>query len=140
MNAGPDNALIASLHREYRLHTGMDLRLDFERERQWWEWVKRGNTLEDLRLVIQYLKKKVYKKERNEGCLKFHNLIGLLDYYDEDLQMAKAEARKPKPTERESVLRSTGRSTEPVSKPRSVEEIMRGETEFEKFRKLKDSL
>lgn len=135
-----DNALIASLHREYRLHTGMDLRLDFERERQWWEWVKRGGTVEDLRLVIQYLKKKVHKKERNPGCLKFSNLIAMPDLYEEDKAMAKAEARKPKPTERDSVLRSTGRSTEPASKPRSVEEIMRGETEFEKFRKLKDTL
>ena len=136
-----DHTLIANLHHQYKMMTGLDLRLDFERERQWWEWCKRGNTVDDLILVVNYLKKAVYKKERNPGCLKFHNLIGNADYFDEDKALCKALSRQPRVDHgKEDVLRATGRPTQAQPTARSAEDIMKGEEEFKKLVALKNSL
>jgi len=136
-----DSAAIATLHHEYRQLTGFDLKLDFYRERVWWEWCQRGNDVESLRLVVGHLKRQIYKGERNGGSLKFHNLIGNLDFFDEDHAIAKAEARKPKiDQERASVLRATGRTENHTSPPRTAAQVMADDEAFKKFREFGKTL
>lgn len=105
-------AAIALLHEVYCLATGLRLPLDMTRERQWFDWQARGLTPDDLRTVIRYLQAQIKQTKRNPGCLKFSNLVGMPDLFEEDLAMARAaqRARVGVPTgDRASVLRQTGR-------------------------------
>jgi hypothetical protein len=88
---------LRALHRSYEQRTGYTLRWNPHRERQWYEWSAWsehtwGET--DLARVIGYLRGKIAKGERNDGALKFDNLIGSPDRFEEDLNLAK-EAAKP---------------------------------------------
>lgn len=88
--------LVNRLHRVYCERTGFDIALNFMRERQWSEWLRwrtgRPFSEEDLVRVISYIRRGIGKGERNEGALKFTNLIGSPDRFEEDLSLA-LEAR-----------------------------------------------
>lgn len=134
---------IVALHHEYRALTGMDIGLDFCRERQWADWMRKGWTRDDLSLVVNHLKKGIREGKRNMGALKFHNLIGQIDFFEEDLSVARAEQRKPyvPNNDRQSVLKATGRVNPPAGKPaRTAADVLRGEQAFLDLKKLRESL
>ena len=136
-----DRAAIADLHYEYRRLTGFDLKLDFYRERVWWEWCQKGNGVEELCMVVNYLKDKIKKCERNPGSLKFHNLIGNVDFFEEDLSPARAHARKPKlDYGRQAVLKATGRTENHTTPPRTAAQVLADEEAFKAFRAFKETL
>lgn len=91
---------VRRLHSEFEARTGYAIRWNLHRENQWsawcrwadWDWAER-----ELAMVIFYLRGKISKGERNEGALKFDNLIGQPDKFEEDLNLA-LEARKGAPT------------------------------------------
>jgi hypothetical protein len=136
-----DSAAIATLHHEYRHLTGHQLTLDFHRERVWWDWCQRGHDIEELRMVVAYLKFMIKKGERFPGSLKFHNLIGNPDYFEEDLSTARAHARKPKiDYGKQEALRATGRTENHTSPPRTAAQVMADEEAFKKFREFGKTL
>jgi hypothetical protein len=81
---GPET--IATAHHYYCQLTGQALRLGFDRERQWYEWLRAGFTLEDLRRVILYLQREIREGRRNVGALKLSNLLQP-DRFEEDLHI-----------------------------------------------------
>lgn len=89
--------LVKALHAAYEARTGYKIALNMMRERQWVEWLKWSDyawTETELARVIGYLRRKIAKGDRNEGALKFGNLIGQPDHFEEDLNLAVEEASK----------------------------------------------
>jgi len=84
--------LAEKLHRIYCAETGLEIPLRMGRDRAWFEWMRAGNTAQDLVMVIRFLKKGIARQARNLGCLRFKNLIEQVDYFDEELAMAKKAA------------------------------------------------
>lgn len=104
---------IEALHALYVRLTGMDVRLDMQREHIWWEWTRRGFVEADLQMVVAHLRRGIKAQRRQPGALKFSNLIGQPDFFEEDLAEAKAAARvfASRPDEgREAALRASGRA------------------------------
>jgi hypothetical protein len=96
-----DAAAIEQAHRLYCQLTGQTLRLAFDRERMWYELLRAGYSLEDLRAVVAYLQSEIRAQRRNIGALKLSNLLQL-DRFEEDLQISRVRLRphaplKPKP-------------------------------------------
>ena len=71
----PDAAAVLQAHQLYCQLTGQALRLGFDRERLWFELLRAGYTLKDLRRVIRYLQREVRAQRRNVGALKLSNLL-----------------------------------------------------------------
>lgn len=95
----PANAmqLVKDLHAAYVARTGYEITYNIARENTWREWCQFGDwkwTVEDLTRVIGYLRSKIRKGERNEGALKFQNLIGRPDNFEEDLNLAREASRQ----------------------------------------------
>jgi hypothetical protein len=92
---GPlDPDAIAAAHHYYCQLTGQALRLGFERERQWYDWLRAGFTLEDLRRVVTYLQREIREGRRNVGALKLSNLLQP-DRFEEDLQIRRVRLEPP---------------------------------------------
>src|SRR3974390_1083205 len=89
---GPEQ--IGALHQLYCHLTGQSLRLGFDRERQWYEWLRAGFTPEDLRRVVGYLQREIREGRRNVGALKLSNLLQP-DRFEEDLQISRVRLRPP---------------------------------------------
>jgi hypothetical protein len=89
---GPEQ--IASLHQRYCQLTGQSLRLGFDRERLWFEWLRAGFTPEDLRRVIAYLQREIREGRRNVGALKLSNLLQP-DRFEEDLNIRRVRLEPP---------------------------------------------
>ncbi len=81
---GPET--ITAAHQLYCQLTGQSLRLGFDRERQWYEWLRAGFTLQDLRRVVAYLQGEIREGRRNVGALKLSNLLQP-DRFEEDLNI-----------------------------------------------------
>lgn len=95
--ATPVNApLIAQAHQLYGQLTGQNLQLGFDRERQWYELLRAGYTLADLRTVITYLQREIRAGRRNVGALKLSNLLQP-DRFEEDLQISRVRLQPPVP-------------------------------------------
>src|SRR5512146_2443843 len=77
---------IAGAHQLYCQLTGQSLRLGFDRERQWYEWLRAGFSLQDLRRVVAYLQREIREGRRNVGALKLSNLLQP-DRFEEDLNI-----------------------------------------------------
>lgn len=93
---------LEALHAAYQARTGYTIRWNLHRERQWLEWSAWSDHTwgeSELARVIGYLRAKIAKGERNEGALKFDNLIGSPDRFEEDLNLA-LEAAKGSPVYR----------------------------------------
>lgn len=89
--------LVIDLHMAYTRRTGFDITLTLDRQRMWREWIsfrEPAFTAADLELVIGYLRAHIARGERNDGALKFLNLIGRVDQFEEDLALAR-RWRKP---------------------------------------------
>ena len=87
----PDH--IQRLHGLYCSLTGFTLRLDMLRESTWFEWLRRGFTADDLQTMIRHLRREIRDGRRNPGALKFSNLIGQPDSFEEDLAAVRAILR-----------------------------------------------
>src|SRR5258708_2318427 len=83
-----DALAIGQAHQLYCQLTGQSLRLAFDRERMWYELLRLGYTLEDLRAVIAYLQREIRAQRRNVGALKLSNLLQP-DRFEEDLQISR---------------------------------------------------
>lgn len=88
--------LIPAAHQLYCHLTGQSLRLGFDRQRQWYEWLRAGFTLQDLRRVVAYLQREIREGRRNIGALKLSNLLQL-DRFEEDLNIRRARLESPRP-------------------------------------------
>ena len=91
-----DAAAIHQAHQLYCQLTGQTLRLAFDRERMWFELLRAGYTLADLRTVILYLQREIRAQHRNVGALKLSNLLQP-DRFEEDLQISRVRLRPPTP-------------------------------------------
>ena len=95
--AFPVDALaIGQAHQLYCQLTGQSLRLGFDRERMWYELLRLGYSLQDLRTVITYLQREIRAQHRNVGALKLSNLLQP-DRFEEDLQISWVRLRPPQP-------------------------------------------
>jgi len=92
-----DAAAIDQAHQLYCQLTGQSLRLAFDRERMWFELLRLGYSLQDLRTVITYLQREIRSQRRNVGALKLSNLLQP-DRFEEDLQIRRVRLRTPAPT------------------------------------------
>ena len=113
-------ALVKELHAAYVARTGFEIGYNMARENVWREWCSFGDwkwDVTDLARVIGYLKAKIRKGERNEGALKFANLIGRPDNFEEDLSLAKAEAKKVFGGERRPRAQGAVEATAPEEAP-----------------------
>lgn len=86
--------LIPQAHHLYCQLTGQNVRLAFERERMWYELLRAGYSLEDLRAIIVYLQREIRAGHRNVGALKLSNLLQP-DRFEEDLQISRVRLRSP---------------------------------------------
>jgi hypothetical protein len=93
MTTPPAAPEILALHETYCRLTGLHLRMDFGREMVWGRFIAAGFAKADLETVIKYLQRGIARGERNAGALKFHNLVGQLDYFEEDLALARKPVR-----------------------------------------------
>ena len=123
---GPEQ--IAAIHQLYCQLTGQSLRLGFDRERQWFEWLRAGFTPEDLRRVIGYLQREIREGRRNVGALKLSNLLQL-DRFEEDLNIRRVRL-EPMP-----------RSSAPLAVPLSEQEQERRRLQaLQRIHQIKESL
>ena len=153
MSATDKLAEIQRLHGRYRMLTGLIVPLDMHREYVWLEFLRRGMTEQDLATVVRHIRRGVADGSRNRGALRFHNLIGQIDYFEEELAEAaaagrrKSEVRSPK----SEVLRATGRDSEAQSPRSNVQSLgivaasvssdpVKVAAALEELRKLKGSL
>jgi len=105
----PTPEIVKAFHAAYVRETGLPLALLYNRESAWFRLlrVQYGEppadlTVEDLVMVIRYLRSGIAKGERNAGCLRFRNLIEQPDYFEEELAMArKAASQRQRPKARE---------------------------------------
>jgi len=119
---------IAGAHQLYCQLTGQSLRLGFDRERQWYEWLRAGFTLEDLRRVISYLQREIRQGRRNVGALKLSNLLQP-DRFEEDFNIQRVRLEPPPPAPPRS----------PAPLPESQRELGRLRA-LEQIRQLKETL
>jgi len=96
MQANINPQQITAAHQLYCQLTGQTLRLGFDRERQWYEWLRAGFTLEDLRRVVTYLQREIRHSRRNVGALKLSNLLQP-DRFEEDLNIRRVRLEAPQP-------------------------------------------
>ena len=121
---------ILQAHQLYCHLTGQSLRLGFDRERLWYELLRAGYGLEDLRSVIAYLQREIRAQRRNVGALKLSNLLQP-DRFEEDLQISRVRLRAPSPL-------PSPRSSAPALSPR---EQQRGrQRALECLRQIKTAL
>jgi hypothetical protein len=99
-----DADAIGQAHQLYCQLTGQSLRLAFDRERMWYELLRLGYSLHDLRTVITYLQREIRAQRRNVGALKLSNLLQP-DRFEEDLQISRVRLRPPQPAPTASLSR-----------------------------------
>jgi hypothetical protein len=93
-----DALAIGQAHQLYCQLTGQSLRLAFDRERMWYELLRLGYSLQDLRTVITYLQREIRAQRRNVGALKLSNLLQP-DRFEEDLQISRVRLRVASPVQ-----------------------------------------
>jgi hypothetical protein len=94
MSATVDTRQILQAHQLYCQLTGQNLRLDFVRERQWYDLLHQGFTVEQVRRVIVYLQREIREGRRNVGALKLSNLLQP-DRFEEDLHIRHVRLEPP---------------------------------------------
>jgi hypothetical protein len=100
-----DAKAIEQAHTLYCQLTGQSLRLGFDRERMWFELLRLGYGLDDLRRVIAYLQREIRAERRNVGALKLSNLLQP-DRFEEDFQISRVLLRPPAPSPTAPPLRA----------------------------------
>lgn len=104
-------------------------------ERRWLEWHNAGFSEDDLRLIIEHVKRVNKKREFGfQLSMRFGNLIGDLERAGDLLGEARAEQRKREfrakhsfCEDKASVLRATGRpDTKPLPEQQQAKQVMEG--------------
>jgi len=132
---------IKELHGCYCRMSGLEVPLTMQRMFTWERWIHEKLTIDDLRLVIEVLRRKIKAGKKTLACLKFTNLIGNVEFFTEDLAEARQLARLPKSEpDKESVLRATGRPTHHDKPPRTAAQVLADQEAFRKFREFKETL
>jgi len=113
-------------------------------DRLWpWECFCNRFNDDDLKLVVAFIKRKM-SNGHPARSLNFRSLISgpmSLNSFEEDLCEAKARNRVTHvDSNRESVLRSTGRSTPAQDKLKSAEQIIAGNVALAQLLKVRDAL
>jgi hypothetical protein len=129
--SGVTAANIAQAHQLYCQLTGQSLSLGFDRERMWFEILRAGYSLEDLRRLILYLQREIRAQRRNLGALKLSNLLQP-DRFEEDLNLSRVRLSGPPPTQTPTALRPPTRS--PAEQQRGRQRAL------EQLRQLKETL
>ena len=93
-----DAVAIGQAYQLYCQLTGEALRLAFDRERIWYELLRLGYSLSDLRTVITYLQRRIRAQRRNVGALKLSKLLQP-DRFEEDLQVSRVRLRVTPPAQ-----------------------------------------
>lgn len=117
---------IEAMHAEYVRLTGQHVSL-MGREHVWYEWMRRGLTIDDLRMLIGHIKRERAKGNNVRGAdLKFRNLVWDADFAEEDIVALRARYRGQRmDAGKAGVLAATGRSgeAEPASGLRQAGEV-----------------
>ena len=119
---------IAAAHQLFCQLTGQVLRLGFDRERQWYEWLRAGFSLQDLRRVIVYLQREIREGRRNVGALKLSNLLQP-DHFEEDLNIRRVRLQP--------LSRPPANLPPPLSQQERERRRLRG---LQQIRQIKESL
>jgi hypothetical protein len=90
-------AALRATHELYCQLTNQKLSLRFDRERLWYEFLRAGFSIEDLKRVVAYLQKEIRASRRNVGALKLSNLLQL-DRFEEDLNISNVRLRSAPPS------------------------------------------
>lgn len=122
-------AQIIQAHELYCRLTGQKLRLDYVRERLWYELLHQGFTLEEVRRVILYLQREIREGRRNVGALKLSNLLQP-DRFEEDLNIRRVRLEPPAPRP----------FTQPGASPPSPDQEQRRIQALKRLQQLKRSL
>ena len=143
MNVTPER--VEAIHKLFCAMTGRELPLDLggARAHQWAQWFQEGFTEDDLRLVVPFLRQGIREGRRNEGALKFVNLIADPLKFGDDLAQAKTHQkireRAPKVDQgKEQVLRQSGRAPENDYNLKNCTPA--GEAAFRELQRFKESL
>ena len=94
-------ALVTRAHALYCELTGQNIVLRFHWQRSWYELLRCGFTLEEVRCVVRYLQKEIRHERRNIGALKLSNLLQP-DRFEEDLNISRARLQAPRRKARRS--------------------------------------
>src|SRR5436190_10039482 len=122
---------IEQAHRLYCQLTGQTLPLRYDRQRQWYELIRAGHTLAQVRTVIVYLQREIRAGRRNVGALKLSNLLQP-DRFEEDLNISRLQLG-PQP--------SRPKTAAPLTPSCSPAEQERGRQQaLAQLRNLKDKL
>lgn len=135
--------LVNALHAVYCECSGLPIANTLQRVFCWESWLSHGWTEADLRLVVTTLRRKCEKGERWAcSSLLFSRLIRDTDRFEELLSEFRAMARtKRTESGKASVLRATGRPTEPPDPgPKSAEQVMRESEALKKLLETRDNL
>ena len=119
----PSEELILQAHHLYCQLTGQHLPMRFDRQRQWFELLRAGFTLHQVRRVIRYLQREIREGRRNVGALKLSNLLQP-DRFEEDLAISTVTLEPPRPNPKPTP------PPNPIDPQRAIEQL----------RRLKDSL
>lgn len=142
---------IAELHTVFERLTGQQIELNAFREQQWCVWLgyRRSQpfTTADLTAVIVWLKNQIRKGERRPAALKFSNLVGNPDYFEEDLELARAQLRvRPLPPRQITTSQPDGSTVQrrmpgdpAADTSRSAGKVIESAA-FKEFCKLKEQL
>jgi hypothetical protein len=117
MNSLPTEELILQAHQLYCQLTGQRLTMRFDRQRQWFELLRAGFTLPQIRRVIRYLQREIREGRRNVGALKLSNLLQL-DRFEEDLAISSVALEPPPPPK-------PAQPTNPIDPQRALQELRR---------------
>ena len=119
-----DAVAIGQAHQLYCQLTGQSLRLAFDRERMWYELLRLGYSLQELRTVITYLQREIRAQRRNVGALKLSNFLQP-DRFEEDLQISRVRLRPPSPSAPAPPTRPALRPLQPSQARQRVMEGLR---------------
>jgi hypothetical protein len=124
MNAAPPSlpAQLEQLHQTYCRLTGQNLSLRFDRERMWFELLRAGYSLQDVRAVILYLQREIRAQRRNVGALKLSNLLQL-DRFEEDLNISRVRLTAPTPQRPRAVVPTCSPAEQERGRQRAPEQL-----------------
>jgi hypothetical protein len=141
---------INALHAEYVRLTGFKISV-MGREWAWFEWIKREMGIPELRMLVAEKRRRIRACELTVQSLAFRNLVGNVDFAEEDVAELRARnrGRAPSVPGRDSVLQQTGRpeaiqkaETKPVGEiaKRLTSDPDAAAKAFAAFQKLKDEI
>ena len=131
---------IRALHAIYESQTGLNNPLTMDKIFAWQAFLATGHTAEDLRVVVSALKSKIRRGQKTIGCFRFRWFIGNLEYFAEDLAEARALARVPKPTPKQTFLTSICRPAPGKDTAKPVRDILAENRALEELLKVRDAL